>query len=175
MEVKSLPEKYREFLKQPFGILLSSSHSLFTDLQPILKNSDFIITVGDATSENLFQLGIKVNLQIIDLMEKRRKRTFPKLAWTNKVSINNPAGTLSTESLSLVCDMIKAKTDTLIIVNGEEDLFTLPAILFAPVGTSVLYGQPDEGLVVVSVNNSLKTTVRNILIEMDFDENILKY
>ena len=71
--------------------------------------------------------------------------------------------------------MIKAKTDTLIIVNGEEDLFTLPAILYAPVGTSVLYGQPDEGLVVVSVNNSLKTKVRNILIEMGFDENILKY
>ena len=79
MEVKSLPEKYREFLKQPFGILLSPSQSSFTDLQPILKNSDFIITVGDATSENLFQLGIKANLQIIDLMEKRRKRTFPKL------------------------------------------------------------------------------------------------
>ena len=40
-----------------------------------------------------------------------------------------------------------------IVVEGEEDLATLPAILYAPPGSVVVYGQPDEGSVLVKVNS----------------------
>ena len=71
--------------------------------------------------------------------------------------------------------LIKQNIDSLIVVDGEEDLLALPSILFAPINTHVLYGQPNAGLVIVSVTESLKVKVYDILIEMGFDENILKY
>ena len=108
-------------------------------------------------------------------MERRHKRTFPKLHWTEKRSINNPSGTLSTESIVLIHDLITQNIDSLVVVDGEEDLLALPSILFAPLNAYVLYGQPNEGIVVVSVTESLKIKVQGILIEMGFSENILKY
>ena len=108
-------------------------------------------------------------------MEKRHKRNFPKLDWTTKRTINNPPGTLSNESIVLIKELIQQNIDSLIVVEGEEDLLALPSILFAPLDAYVLYGQPNEGLVVVSVTESLKIKVQSILIEMGFDENILKY
>ena len=108
-------------------------------------------------------------------MERRNKRKFPNLTWNEKRSITNPPGTLSTESIILLRDLIKQNIDSLIVVDGEEDLLALPSILFAPINGHVLYGQPNEGLVIVSVTESLKVKVYGILIEMGFDENILKY
>ena len=175
MEVKNLPEKYRHILKQPFGTLIKSFKPSFSEIQSVLNDYTFLITVGDASSENVSGLGLKPNIQIIDLMEKRHKREFPKLTWNKKITIDNPPGTLSNESIILIHDIIKKQIDTLIVVNGEEDLLALPSILFAPIDTYVLYGHPDEGLVVVSVTNLVKTKVHDILIKMGFDENILKY
>ncbi len=175
MDVKNLPKKYRDFLKRPFGELINSSNPSFHEIDSIINNYSFLITVGDASSENISKLGIKANIQIIDLMERRHKRTFPKLHWTEKRSINNPPGTLSTESIILIHDLITQNIDSLVVVNGEEDLLALPSILFAPLNAYVLYGQPNEGIVVVSVTESLKIKVQGILIEMGFSENILKY
>ena len=175
MEVKNLPKKYRDFLKRPFGELIYSSSPSLDEINSIIKNPKFLITVGDASSENISKLGIKTNLQIIDLMEKRHKRNFPKLDWTTKRTINNPPGTLSNESIVLIKELIQQNIDSLIVVEGEEDLLALPSILFATLDDYVLYGQPNEGLVVVSVTESLKIKVQSILIEMGFDENILKY
>ena len=171
MEVKNLPEKYRDFLKRPFGELITSSKPSLQEINSIIKVPSYMITVG----ENISQLGIKSNIQIIDLMERRTKRKFPNLTWDEKRSITNPPGTLSTESIILLRDLIKQSIDSLIVVDGEEDLLALPSILFAPINAHVLYGQPNEGLVIVSVTESLKVKVYSILIEMGFDENILKY
>ena len=89
MDVKNLPKKYRDLLKRPFGELINSSNPSFHEIDSIINNYSFLITVGDASSENISKLGIKANIQIIDLMERRHKRTFPKLHWTEKRSINN--------------------------------------------------------------------------------------
>ena len=36
-----------------------------------------------------------------------------------------------------------------IIVNGEEDLLTVPACIYSPDNHMLLYGQPNEGIVSV--------------------------
>ena len=51
----------------------------------------------------------------------------------------------------------------LIVVIGEEDLLALPAILFAPLNSIVLYGQFDLGVVMVEVTEEKKKEVENIL------------
>jgi len=41
-------------------------------------------------------------------------------------------------------------------VTGEEDLLALPAIVLAPLGSVVLYGQYDKGVVINEVTEELK-------------------
>jgi len=48
------------------------------------------------------------------------------------------------------------KTKTVILVGGEDDLAVLPVLLIAPLGFSIYYGQPGEGLVRVDVTEENK-------------------
>ena len=41
-------------------------------------------------------------------------------------------------------------------VKGEEDLLGFPAVLFMPLGSLVLYGQPQEGVVMIKVTEAAK-------------------
>jgi len=49
-----------------------------------------------------------------------------------------------------------------ICVSGQEDLAVLPAILLAPMGSFVIYGQPGQGFVVVEVLE--KTKLKTLLL-----------
>ncbi|MDI6805914.1 MAG: DUF359 domain-containing protein, partial [Candidatus Bathyarchaeia archaeon] len=53
------------------------------------------------------------------------------------------------------------------IVDGEEDLLTLIAVLYAPQNSFVVYGQPYEGIVVVKVTPEKKAEVSEILKTME--------
>jgi len=57
-----------------------------------------------------------------------------------------------------------------IIVNGEEDLATLPAILYAPVGSVVVYGQPNEGSVLVHVTSERKKHIEEFIKKMKAED-----
>ena len=49
------------------------------------------------------------------------------------------------------------------MVDGEEDLLVIPVCLFAPENTIVMYGQPNEGLVIVEITNQVREKVQNIV------------
>ncbi len=61
----------------------------------------------------------------------------------------------------------------IIVVDGEEDLLALPAILSAPIGSVVLYGQPaspdasqggpNQGIVCVRIDQQAKIRVQSLL------------
>ena len=53
-----------------------------------------------------------------------------------------------------------------IIVQGEEDLLVLPVVLFAPANSVVLYGQPNEGLVIVKISEGIRNKVKAIMNSM---------
>ena len=55
---------------------------------------------------------------------------------------------------------------TKIVVEGEEDLLTLVAILTVPEDSLVLYGQPRKGVVVVKATAEMKQKVQEIVEEM---------
>ena len=68
-----LPENLREQLKTPLGILLPDNQVTKNNVLKHVPLNSFIITVGDATTENMLQLDIIPSLQIIDSQEKRSK------------------------------------------------------------------------------------------------------
>jgi uncharacterized protein (UPF0218 family) len=53
-----------------------------------------------------------------------------------------------------------------IIVEGEEDLAALPALMLAPEGALVLYGQPGEGIVAVRAGRESASRAREIYSRM---------
>jgi len=56
-----------------------------------------------------------------------------------------------------------------IVVDGEEDLATLPALVAAPRGSSVVYGQPGDGMVHVAVIEAQTDEARQLLGRFDGD------
>lgn len=79
-----------------------------------------------------------------------------------EVSVDNPAGIITDELIRTLCEAFASEKLLRIFVRGgEEDLATLPVILLAPPGGSVvLYGQPDEGVVFVEVTEKKKEEIR---------------
>ena len=53
--------------------------------------------------------------------------------------------------------------EAVIVVDGEEDLLTLPAIVESPDDAFVVYGQPSEGLVVVTETAARKREILEVM------------
>jgi uncharacterized protein (UPF0218 family) len=159
-----LPENLRNSLKKPLGTLIKDSD---TTKENILKNiqGSFVITVGDATTEKLIKFGIIPSLQIVDGLEKRFKRELPSSSAKMSFSCNNPPAQITQESIDVIKNALK-EPPARITVIGEEDLLVLPVCVYAPENSVVLYGQPNEGLVIVRINSEIRNKVQSIMNSM---------
>ena len=163
-----LPDDLRDQLKKPLGNLISDNDPNRENI--IKKNSaeSIIITVGDRTTENMLQLGLKPQVQIIDGLEKRDQCLVPADDTVNtKLSCRNPPGEITEESIQIIQKAFSCESPVRIIVDGEEDLLVLPVCIFAPENSIVMYGQPNEGLVIVHVTPEIKAKVQKILDAMN--------
>jgi len=159
-----LPENLRHRLKKPFGKLVPD----IAEIEAELKSKN-IISVGDKVTESVLKSGIVPMLCIYDGKTKRLEIGIPaeiKKHAAKEIRVNNPAGTITTEAFDAIKQAIKSGKKTKILVDGEEDLLTLAAIKTAPPGSVVLYGQPDEGIVMIVVDDKTKNKVEKILGEM---------
>jgi len=160
-----LSESLREELKTPLGELVKDSSS---DKERIIKkiySEKIVVTVGDATSELLIKMGLI--LQIVDGKEKRHERDLPTSdSVVTTMNCRNPAGEITEQSMDIIKKSLDSKPPIRIIVDGEEDLLVIPVCLFAPENCVVMYGQPNEGLVIVEITNQVREKVQNIVNSM---------
>jgi uncharacterized protein (UPF0218 family) len=152
----------REVLKKPLG-------KITKDPSSIPKNK-VLICVGDTASDTVLVAGFRPKLMVYDGMTHRRhvgvsKRISSYDAKEHRVK--NPAGSLEKEVFSLFRRILKAGEPAKVFVEGEEDLTALAAISEAPLASVVVYGQPDEGLVIVDVDERIKDKVKTIMKEME--------
>lgn len=149
-----LPKYLRKELSKPLGVLHKSVDLIETQLQKQLDEEKLIIAIGDVTSKNLVEIGVQPQLCIVDNITKRKPIQHNLNHTKNIIYVDNPAGVLTEELIELCSKSIpKATIDNPIIieVNGEEDLAVLPCVINSPKDTFILYGQPDEGVVLVKV------------------------
>ena len=162
-----LPESLREQLKTPLGILLPNKQVTRDNIQKYISEKTFLITVGDATTENMINLGIVPSLQIIDNQEKRKERKVLSTKGANTtLSCKNPAGEITKESITTIKNSFSSKPPVRITVDGEEDLLVIPACIFAPANAVVMYGQLNEGLVIVKIDAEIRDKAQKILDSM---------
>ncbi|MGB9978412.1 GTP-dependent dephospho-CoA kinase family protein [Methanobacterium sp.] len=155
-----LKEESREIFKKPFGKLYSALNEVDQDF---LENH-FIISIGDATTNNVLNADIMPNIGIIDNKIEREisKHQIEYNAIT--LNVDNPPGTITDELWETIekAKYLAKEANVLIVVNGEEDLAVIPCVLMAPKNTLILYGQPGEGLVVVEADK-IKDTAKKML------------
>jgi len=122
-----------------------------------------IVSVGDMVSRNLHENQINPQLLITD-NRRMRRRIKPRIfAGKNVVHVKNPRGTITEEAIKAIREALESDDRVHIIVDGEEDLLALIAVLYAPEKSLVVYGQPYEGIVVVKVTSEKKAEAAEIL------------
>jgi uncharacterized protein (UPF0218 family) len=163
--VVRLPDDLRDDLKPPLG-------PVFTDVDALLEAAGTpLVTVGDVVTAHLERAGRRPHLAVID---DRTERSPVDDAVQSAISapdrsVENPAATVTGSLVQAMRSGLASDDPTTIFVEGEEDLAALPAVLLAPDGASVVYGQPGEGMVLVSVDPDIRNQVRSLLERFDGD------
>ena len=142
-------------LKKPLGKLYPD----FEDAIDEIKSSKFLISVGDATFSNLIKYELYPNLAIIDNLIQRINYDHDVIHTENILKTTNPAGYITDdlwETIGKALRLCDSGECYVIDVDGEEDLAVLPCILMASEDTTILYGQPNEGLVILKVSDTIK-------------------
>ncbi len=157
-----LPPKQRRHFKSPLGPVMSDKSlvKLVRRQKPLLT-----IAVGDIAVMTLIKKGLTPDVAVIDL--KTRRQVFVAkphqlgLKRQPTKTVINPPGTITP---SLAKALLKSfKKRQLILVRGEEDLAVLPAAVLAPLTSAVIYGQPDQGLVYLIVDEKLKAKIVKLI------------
>ncbi|MEM3638295.1 MAG: DUF359 domain-containing protein [Conexivisphaerales archaeon] len=164
-----LPPEVRERLKQPFGRLVPDEQVL-AFLQEMKKNQPaMLITVGDMTTRRCEEVGLDPLLEIIDNREKREVVAY-RYSPRRTTVVDNPAATITGEAMREIEAALKAHSRSRLVISGEEDLLVLPCILYAQEGAIILYGQPNQGLVAVTVDERAKSAAKDIISAMKRQE-----
>lgn len=155
-------------LKTPLGQLVRGTP---TETMPKLKmlvqqnKPPKVTTVGDVVSRETFTAGIQVSLRIVDQMTLRKKISPVEIKAERTYKVRNPAGTITKKAWDTIKEALR-DGEALVLVDGEEDLLAIPAVLESPDNAFVIYGQPSEGLVVVTASPEKKNEVRNMMNRM---------
>jgi len=150
-------------MKIPLGVLLPESQTDKSNIKKYLSENSYLITVGDRTTEKMIAFDLIPSLQIIDGQEKRERREPPKLENAIELSVDNPAAEITLQSIDMIKKAFTMKSPVRLFVNGEEDLLVLPVCIHAPENAVVLYGQPNEGLVIVQITQEIRNKVQTLL------------
>ena len=167
-----LTDHLRVVLKDPLGKLVPNEERTRSRLDQLISKP--LVVVGDVSATVMSKMGYVPDLILVDNHTKRGKE-IPTLivSPTRIIKVVNPAGMLGGELFQAMEEAVRAigigevEGTILIEVEGEEDLSTLAAIKILPEGTTVVYGQPDAGLVVVNVDDETKKRIDEMLQEME--------
>ena len=156
--VATLPEEARDAFKDPIG-------PVYTDAERLLADAGSpIVAVGDVVTYHLVAAGHTPTVAVIDGRTERETVTdevrdgLPSA----DVSVASEPATVSRDLLEALVAAIDGDGETVVEVDGEEDLAVVPAVLAAPAGASVVYGQPGEGMVLATVDADLRERMREL-------------
>jgi len=176
--VLTLPDSLRDAFKDPMGPVTTDPDTLLAaaaETRGTYGTPDApIVAVGDVVTYHLREAGRVPDVALVDgKTEREAVRTEVaealNAAEEHRISVENPAATLSEELLEALVAALVDPDPVVIEVDGEEDLAALPAIVATPVGGTVVYGQPGEGMVHVAVTPDSRGEARSLFERLDGD------
>jgi len=164
-----LPTFLKKELRKPLGKIFPNKKSLIKFIKQ--RKPQFIFSIGDIVSYQLIKNNIDPNLLVFDFKTKRKElnkeviKIFKKFFLLNKII--NHSGIITKEAFlkikTCVEKILKKKENQSIFVEGEEDLLTLPVILFSPLNSFVFYGHWQFGIIGIEVDEKIKEMVIKLL------------
>ncbi|WP_238709334.1 GTP-dependent dephospho-CoA kinase family protein [Natronorubrum halophilum] len=161
-----LPDDLRHELKEPMGPIETDAETLLEDVDGPL------IAVGDVVTYHFLQAGRPPDVALVDERTKRQEvdeEIRETVTEATHLEAVNPPAEISAAVIEALLEGLAREEPTTILVEGEEDLVALPAIVAAPEGASVVYGQPDEGMVHVKVSDEHRAEMRALLDRFEGD------
>jgi|SRR6185369_7776035 len=156
-----LPESLREELQKPFGEVIKDTDGVIK----LFDDKTLVIAVGDIIVSSLIEANYPPSVSIIDL--RTRRHEISDRQSREGLHAKNEQGTIASEAVFVYQKALNAFLETkqpqTVIIDGEEDLLALPAILLAPLNAFVLYGQFEQGVVVNKITTELKQKTMEIL------------
>src|ERR1700722_11507552 len=156
----------RRKLKKRVGTLYRAEQLHEREFLDCLLSSPRVISVVDRVTESLHALGRTPDVQVVDEVERRVKRAAPDVPFVRLLRAANPAGTITLGAIQAVTSALEGVKPARVLIDGEEDLLAIPAIEAAPVGSSLYYGQPGEGVVMVLIDEGGKAPVKRTYARM---------
>jgi len=170
-----MPNSLKGVLRKPLGRVISSLDALSETQRDKMKadtesrSYSKHISVGDIITYNLKKIGFYPTISIIDGITQRKalKSEFIKsILEKDYSSAPNKKGTIQKEAVNALYALFILGHNRAIkqlFIQGEEDLLTLVAVLFAPLKSHVWYGQSGRGAVDVRVTEKKKQIVYNLI------------
>jgi pantetheine-phosphate adenylyltransferase len=125
-----------------------------------------LICVGDMVTETAIKLKLPIASAWIDRQASRHAYHFPIPAPYASVQTEfvNPAGTIQADMAAYMGEHLVDATKVFIL-EGEEDLLTLVAIMCSPLQSRVVYGNAhgELGVTVVTCTEEKKAEIRSLL------------
>jgi uncharacterized protein (UPF0218 family) len=154
-----LPESLRTELSEPLDRILDAHEYL-----DALRRAPLGVTVGDVVTATALENGVKPALSIVDGKTKRKEEGR---VWSYESSVWNPPGCVTFEAMLRIYQLLEKGQVTTLFVDGEEDLLVIPVILLSRDGTLVCYGQPDRGVVCITVNKTKRHLALDVFRRME--------
>lgn len=157
------------YLKDPLGELWAADvcdnvERLKTFLE---KNKPpYFATVGDFVTLNILDAGIHPEIAVVDHRVMRRD-VDPIEFKCEHLSVSNPSGTITAESQRALYSALQYNNGFRLVADGEEDLLVLPLMVYLPVGSVIVYGQPREGMVVITLTENNKIWAMDFMASME--------
>ncbi|MBI5126859.1 pantetheine-phosphate adenylyltransferase [Candidatus Roizmanbacteria bacterium] len=162
-----MPENLREKLRKPLGKVFKGVHKVIKFIKFIKPIK--VIAVGDIIVDSLLKNGVEPDVKVIDFRSRREILPNVISSATRNLAkrkfINQP-GTINFETAEKLDNLIK-KGQRWLVVDGEEDLLALPAILLAPLNSLILYGHWQLGIIVVEVTEKTKEKIITLIKKFD--------
>ncbi len=150
-----MTRKAWERMQEKIGLLITGEiPEPYKILKKMLKEEK-VIAIGDVVVENLLKVGIEPVMIIVDGKSMRKER---KTEMECEITVKNPQSEITEELM----DAVKKGYER-IFVEGEEDLASLPAILYADENTLIVYGEPSQGIMVIRPTKENKRKVEETL------------
>lgn len=165
-----LPVAMRAELKTPLGQLLTGEPSeTVSKLRHVLetRTPPMFAVVGDYTSKNILDAGLDPDIVVLDYRVMRMDVDPLDHGDRRILQTKNPRGTVDSEAWTALEEAVTLNSKSTVIVEGEEDLLVLPLISLMPLGSVIVYGQPQEGMVLVEVSEERKGWAEAFMARME--------
>ncbi len=176
MPLKALrmPERLRPILAKGIGTIIEGVDPLATATKAaqLLTGCRLIVAVGDIVCSSMKAAGVSPDICVVDGKTKRKFMGYllDDGDFDTVLTARNPAGHITGEAYERVREAIKAALSgsrVAVMVDGEEDLLAIPAIIEAPEGSCIIYGMPNVGVGLIFVSEDEKKDAEKLI--QDFE------